>query len=207
MAGVIVSRGIHDTVVNGGAPGQSSSRTAIPTGPPARGRCCRGNLALYHEEKLFERARAIAPRFEQAVHSLKGAPHVIDVRNFGLMAGIDIEPIPGKPAARGYAVFLKCLEKGVLARGTGDTIALSPPLIVTEAQIDEIVGTIGAVLREPRRPKSGVREQGSGIKRVNSRAPVPDPSPRLIVAGLDHRSRRGSGRSTPPSASPARSSA
>jgi len=149
MAGVIVSRGIHDTVVNGGAPGSVEFPHGYTySGHPLAAAAAEATLALYHEEKLFERARAIAPRFEQAVHSLKAAPHVIDIRNFGLMAGIDIEPIPGKPAARGYAVFLKCLEKGVLARGTGDTIALSPPLIVTEGQIEEIVGTIGAALRE-----------------------------------------------------------
>jgi len=64
------------------------------------------------------------------------------------MAGIELEAVPGKPAVRGYAVFLKCLEKGVLARVTGDTIALSPPLIVSEQQIDEIMETLGTTLRE-----------------------------------------------------------
>ena len=149
MAGVIVSRTIHDTVVNGGAPGAVEFPHGYTySGHPLAAAAAEATLALYHEEKLFERARNLAPRFEQAVHALKGAPHVIDIRNFGLMAGIDLEPIPGKPGARGYSVFLKCLEKGVLARGTLDTIALSPPLIVTEAQIEEMTATIATALRE-----------------------------------------------------------
>jgi len=82
------------------------------------------------------------------VHSLKGLPHVIDVRNFGLMAGIELEPAPGKPGTRAFQAFLRCFEKGILVRVTGDIIALSPPLIISETQIDELVGTLGAVLRE-----------------------------------------------------------
>jgi beta-alanine--pyruvate transaminase len=149
MAGVIVRREIHDTVVNGAAPGTVEFPHGYTySGHPLAAAAAEATLALYHEEKLFERARRIAPHFEQAVHGLKGAPHVIDVRNFGLMAGIELEPAPGKPAARGYAVFLKCLEKGVLARVTGDTIALSPPLIISEQQIAEVADTIAAVLRE-----------------------------------------------------------
>jgi len=144
-----VRREIHDTVVNGGAPGAVEFPHGYTySGHPLAAAAAEATLALYHEERLFERARDIAPRFEQAVHSLKGAPHVIDIRNYGLMAGIELEAVPGKPAARGYAVFLKCLEKGVLARVTGDTIALSPPLIVSEQQIDEIMETLGTTLRE-----------------------------------------------------------
>jgi len=105
-------------------------------------------LALYHEEKLFDRARDLAPYFEEALHALKGVGHVIDIRNFGLMAGIELAPSPGKPGARGFQVFIKCFERGVLTRVAGDTIALSPPLIISKQQIDEIVGTLGAVLKE-----------------------------------------------------------
>jgi beta-alanine--pyruvate transaminase len=73
---------------------------------------------------------------------------VIDIRNFGLMAGIELEPAPGKPGARAYQAFLKCFQKGLMIRVTGDIIALSPPLIISPAQIDEIAGTLGAALRE-----------------------------------------------------------
>jgi len=96
----------------------------------------------------WDRARELAPRFEQAVHALKGTRPIIDIRNFGLMAGIELEPLPGKPGARGYQAFLRCLEKGLLVRVTGDIIALSPPLIISAAQIDEIAATLGSVLRE-----------------------------------------------------------
>jgi beta-alanine--pyruvate transaminase len=72
---------------------------------------------------------------------------VIDVRNFGLMAGIELEPLPGSPGARGYQAFLKCLENGLLIRVTGDTIALSPPLIISPAQLEELGATLDSVLR------------------------------------------------------------
>jgi beta-alanine--pyruvate transaminase len=148
LAGVIVSRQIYEGVVNN-APADTVefAHGYTYSGHPLATAAAVATLALYHEEKLFDRTREIAPRFEQAVHSLKGANHVIDIRNFGLMAGIELKPVPGKPGARGYEAFLKCFERGVLTRVTGDTIALSPPLIVNEQQIDELVGTLGGALR------------------------------------------------------------
>jgi beta-alanine--pyruvate transaminase len=109
------------------------------------------NLDVFAEEKLFDRARELAPYFENAVHALRELPHVIDVRNLGLVAGIELEPVPGKPAARAFEVFRRCFEKGVLIRTTGDIIALSPPLIISKAQIDALVGTLADVLRESAR--------------------------------------------------------
>ncbi len=70
------------------------------------------------------------------MHGLKGLPHVVDIRNIGLVAGIELEPIPGKPAARAFDAFLRCFERGLLIRTTGDIIALSPPLVIAKAQID-----------------------------------------------------------------------
>ncbi|MGH8703588.1 MAG: aminotransferase class III-fold pyridoxal phosphate-dependent enzyme, partial [Burkholderiales bacterium] len=118
------------------------------SGHPLATAAAEATLALYHEENLFERARELAPHFEQALHGLKGAGPVIDVRNFGLMAGIELEPLPGKPGTRGYQTFLKCYESGFLIRVTGDIIALSPPLIISKAQIDELAGALGSALRE-----------------------------------------------------------
>jgi beta-alanine--pyruvate transaminase len=103
-------------------------------------------LDLYRDEALFERARRLEPHFEAAAHRLRGSAHVVDIRNLGLVAGIELAPIPGKPGARGYDAFVKCYEAGLLARVTGDILALSPPLIAETCQIDEIFGTIGAVL-------------------------------------------------------------
>ena len=81
------------------------------------------------------------------MHALKGARNVIDLRNLGLMAGIELEPRPASRAARGFEAFLNCYEEGVLMRVTGDIIALSPPLIVEKSHIDEIFGTLGEVLK------------------------------------------------------------
>jgi beta-alanine--pyruvate transaminase len=105
-------------------------------------------LDIYKEEGLFDRANELAPYWQDAVHSLKGARNVIDIRNLGLLAGIELEPIAGKPTARAFETFLECYDRGVLIRTTGDIIALSPPLIVEKKQIDQIVDTIGDVLKK-----------------------------------------------------------
>lgn len=149
LSGVIVRRAIYDTVVNDAPPGMVELFHGYTySGHPVAAAAAEATLGLYHEEKLFDRARGLAPHFEDAVHRLKGVPHVTDVRNFGLMAGIDLEPRPGKPGARAFDAFLRCFEQGVLTRVTGDTIALSPPLIIGKQQIDELVGTIADVLRK-----------------------------------------------------------
>jgi beta-alanine--pyruvate transaminase len=104
-------------------------------------------LDTYKEEGLLTRAAEVAPYWEQAIHSLKDAPHVIDIRNCGLMGAIELEPRPGQPGKRAYEVFVKALEAGVLIRVTGDIIALSPPLIVERTHIDRIVECVGSMLR------------------------------------------------------------
>ena len=148
MGGVIVRREIYNTVVNNAPPGMVELFHGYTySGHPLASAAAEATLALYHEEKLFDRAREMAPHFEAALHELKGVKNVMDIRNFGLMAGIELEPAPGKPGARGFAAFLRCFEQGVMTRVTGDTIALSPPLIISRAQIDELAGTIGKVLR------------------------------------------------------------
>ena len=106
------------------------------------------SLDLFEEEQLFKRGQELAPYFQEAVHSLREMPHVIDIRNMGMVAGIELESRPGKPAERASRAYLKCYEKGLLIRTTGDIIALSPPLIISKAQIDELVGTLGSALRE-----------------------------------------------------------
>lgn len=111
---------------------------------------CAAGLAtqeIYEREGLLTRGAELAKPFEDAVHSLRSAPHVIDIRNLGMVAGIELEPRPGAPGARGYEALVKCFEKGVLIRTTGDTIALSPSLIISPAQIDELVTQLGEVLK------------------------------------------------------------
>jgi beta-alanine--pyruvate transaminase len=99
-------------------------------------------LDTYRDEGLFERAAALAPAWEAAVHSLRDAPGVIDIRNFGLVAGIELEPRAGAPGARALEVFYRAFDDGLLVRVTGDIVALSPSLILEPAQIDEIVGRL-----------------------------------------------------------------
>ena len=104
-------------------------------------------MEVYREDDLFNRAADLSPYFEDALHSLTDHDRVIDVRNLGLVGGIELEGIAGKPTARAVEVFQKCFERGLLIRTTGDIIALSPPLIVDRGQIDFMVDTIGDVLK------------------------------------------------------------
>jgi len=111
--------------------------------------CAAGLAALYiyHHEQLFERARELSRYWEDAAHSLKGSRHVIDIRNYGLIAGIELQTVPGRAMPRVFELFLKCYERGILTRVSGDVLALSPPLIIEKAQIDEIFSTIAEVLK------------------------------------------------------------
>jgi beta-alanine--pyruvate transaminase len=97
-------------------------------------------------DKLFDRAASKSPAFESAAHALRDAPHVKDIRNLGLVAGIELEPRDGAPGARAYEAFVKCFEAGVLVRYTGDTLAFSPPLIIEDDQIERIFTTVREVL-------------------------------------------------------------
>jgi beta-alanine--pyruvate transaminase len=103
-------------------------------------------LDLYRDEGLFERARGLEGRWETAVHGLADARHVIDIRNMGIVAGIELSPRPGAPGARATEVFRRLFDAGLLVRATGDIIALSPPLILEEEQIDTMVQKIAGIL-------------------------------------------------------------
>jgi beta-alanine--pyruvate transaminase len=104
-------------------------------------------LDTYAEEGLLTRAAQLESTFAEAVHSLRGEPNVVDVRNVGLVAGIELASIPGEPTRRAFSVFLDCWEQGVMLRTTGDIVALSPPLIVETGQIEQIVETLRGALR------------------------------------------------------------
>jgi len=149
MGAVTVRSGIYEAMM-GAAPANTIElfHGYTYSGHPLAAAAALASLDLYVEENLYQRARELAPYFEQAVHSLREAPHVVDIRNLGLVAGIELESVPGRPVTRAFEAFQRCFEKGVLIRTTGDIIALSPPLIVSKAQIDELVGTLGGVLRE-----------------------------------------------------------
>ena len=104
-------------------------------------------LDVYLEDGLIDRARELEEPFADALHSLKGEPHVIDVRNYGLIGAVELEAIPGTPTARAMQVFRDCYDKGVIIRTTGDTLAFSPPLIINESQISQMTETVRAALR------------------------------------------------------------
>ena len=110
--------------------------------------CAAAHAALdtYLEDGLFERAAEMAPYWEDALHSLKGTRHVIDIRNLGMVGAVELEPRPGAPGKRTFEAFLKLYEAGIMARVTGDIIALTPSLIIDRSQIDQIVDGIRDVL-------------------------------------------------------------
>ena len=146
MGAVGVKAGVYQAVVDGAPAGielfhgytYSAHPLAVAAGSAA--------LSLYAEEGLFQRAASLEKRWEAAVHSLATAPHVKDVRNLGLVAGVELEPREGATGKRGAEVMQLCFDAGALIRVTGDTVALSPPLIISEAQIEEVVGRVGEAL-------------------------------------------------------------
>jgi beta-alanine--pyruvate transaminase len=146
MGAVLVSKKIYDAFMQGPAGIELFHGYTYSAHPTA---CAAGlaTLAIYAREGLLTRARQMAPAFENAVHSLRDEPHVIDVRNYGLVAGIELEPIAGSPGKRAFDVYLKCFERGLLIRTTGDIIALSPALIVEQKHVDELIGILSEALR------------------------------------------------------------
>ena len=148
MGAVIARNEIHDAIVNAAPEGTIEFLHGYTySGHPLACAAAIATQKLFADEKLFERARSMEPHFESALHALHGERLVIDVRNIGLVAGIELEPRAGAPGRRALATHVKCFEAGVLVRFTGDIIALSPPLIIERAQIERIVDTIRTVLK------------------------------------------------------------
>ena len=148
MGAVFAKQGIYDTFMDKAPEGTIELFHGYTySGHPLAAAAGLATLDLYKEEGLFERAAELAPYWEDAVHSLKGVGPVIDLRNLGIIAGIELEGIPGKPTARAMEAFGKAYDKGLLIRTTGDIIALSPPLILEKSHIDEMFGTLGEVLK------------------------------------------------------------
>ncbi|MGN6651514.1 aspartate aminotransferase family protein [Trinickia sp.] len=149
MGAVAASRAVHDAVVNAGAGNAIEFFHGYTySAHPSAAAAAIATLDIYKRERLFERAKELSGAFEDAVHELRNSPHVKDIRNLGLVAGIELESRADAPGARAYEVFLKCFEAGVLVRYTGDILAFSPPLIVDERQIDQIFSTVGDALRQ-----------------------------------------------------------
>ncbi|MBD9648091.1 beta-alanine--pyruvate transaminase [Ensifer sp. KUDG1] len=146
MGAVFVTSEIHDAFMNGPEHMIEFFHGYTYSGNPIASAAALGTLDTYKEEGLLTRAAELAPYWEEGLHSLRDCPHVIDIRNLGLIGAIELQPIAGEPTKRAFSAFLKAYESGLLIRTTGDIIALSPPLIISKAEIDELFGKLRAVL-------------------------------------------------------------
>jgi beta-alanine--pyruvate transaminase len=147
MGAVFSQRKIYDALMQGPENAIELFHGYTYSAHPVACAAALATLDIYEREELLTRAAAMGPRLEDAVHSLRGVPHVIDVRNFGLIGAVELEPRAGAPGARAYEVFVKCFERGVMVRQTGDVIAMSPPLIISPPQIAQLVETLADVVR------------------------------------------------------------
>ena len=147
MGAVLVSSEIHDAFMTGPEHLIEFFHGYTYSGNPIASAAGVATLETYKDEGLLTRGAELARTWEDALHSLKGEPHVIDIRNIGLVGAIELEPIAGAPTKRAFSAFLKAYEAGYLIRTTGDIIALSPPLIVTESQIGELIDAVRTALR------------------------------------------------------------
>ncbi|WP_048648093.1 aspartate aminotransferase family protein [Nitratireductor soli] len=147
MGAVFVRKEIHDVFMNGPEHLIEFFHGYTYSGNPIACAAGLATLDTYREEGLLTRASELADHWADGLHSLKDEPHVIDIRNIGLVGAIELESIPGEPTKRAFSAFIKAFERGLLIRTTGDIIALSPPLIITKGQIDELIDHIREVLR------------------------------------------------------------
>jgi beta-alanine--pyruvate transaminase len=145
LGGVLVKNAVFETFMAAQASGMEFFHGYTYSGHPLACAAALGALDTYAEEKLFDHVK-LSATFEDAIHSLKGRPHVVDCRNLGLIGAVELAPRPGAAGARAYEVFEKCWDKGVFVRPVGDALAFCPPLIVQEKHLDQLFGTVAEVL-------------------------------------------------------------
>jgi beta-alanine--pyruvate transaminase len=148
LGGVVCKKEIYETMMAAGGP---SYMVELPHGYTysAHPVACAAGIAaldLLASDRAVQRVVELAPYFEESVHGLRGRRHVIDIRNFGLAAGLTLEAVPGEPAKRPFEVAMKCLAKGVYVRYGGDTIQLAPPFIIEKSEIDTLVSVLAEAL-------------------------------------------------------------
>lgn len=146
MGAVLATAQIHDAFMQGPEHMIELFHGYTYSGTPIAAAAGLATLETYREEGLFQRAADLAPYWADALHSLRDCRHVIDIRNEGLIGAVELDPIAGEPTKRAFRAFLDCYDKGVLIRTTGDIIAMSPPLIIEKAHIDQLIGTLREVL-------------------------------------------------------------
>jgi beta-alanine--pyruvate transaminase len=148
MGGVLVRDTIHDAFMNGPEHVVELTHGYTYSAHPLACAAGLATLDIYRDEKLFERANKLEPKFADAVMSLKGQPNVVDIRTVGLTAGIDLAPIADAPGKRGFAALNSAFhDNDLMLRIAGDTLALTPPLIITDDQIGELVDKVGKIIR------------------------------------------------------------
>ncbi len=148
MGAVFVKGEIHDAFMQGEEHLIEFMHGYTYSGNPIAAAAGLATLETYQDEGLLTRGAELANYWQEALHSLKDAPYVIDIRNIGLVGAIELEPIAGEPTKRAFSAFVKAFESGLLIRTTGDIIALSPPLIVEKPHIDEIIEQLRKILNE-----------------------------------------------------------
>jgi beta-alanine--pyruvate transaminase len=150
LGGVIAKKDIYDTFMAAGGPEYMLEFAHGYTYSAHPVTCAAGVAALdlLVKENMIERVQALAPHFENAVHSLKGSKHITDIRNFGLAAGFTFEALPGEPARRPYEIAMRCWKKGFYVRYGADTIQLAPPFVATTDEIDRLVNALGDAIQE-----------------------------------------------------------
>jgi len=146
MGAVFAHRKVHDAIVQGPPAAIEFFHGYTYSGHPVACAAALASLEVYRRDGLFTRVKSLARLWEDSIHALRAKPHVIDIRNIGLMGAIELAPRADAPGARGYEVLVKALKAGLLIRATGDIIALSPPLIISEAEIGKLFDILGGVL-------------------------------------------------------------
>jgi beta-alanine--pyruvate transaminase len=146
MGAVAVRNDIYDAIVTGTGAGIEFFHGYTYSGHPLAAAAAIATLELHRAEDLPGRARALEPYWQDAVHSLKGLPNVIDIRDIGLIGAVELAPRPGKPTQRALDVFRRCFDEGVLIRVTADIIAMSPPLICEKSHVDRLINTLSDAL-------------------------------------------------------------
>jgi beta-alanine--pyruvate transaminase len=147
MGAVLAKDKIYDAFMTGPEGAIEFFHGYTYSGHPLAAAAACATLDVYSDEGLYDRARSLEGYFEDALHSLKGEPNVIDVRNIGLIGAVELQGIEDQPTARAMQIFRECYDNGVIIRTTGDTLAFSPPLIIEKEQIDTVVETVKKALR------------------------------------------------------------
>jgi beta-alanine--pyruvate transaminase len=146
MGAVFARKGVYQAFMQGPENAIELFHGYTYSGHPLACAAALATLEVHRSEDLAGRAKSIAPYWADAIHSLKGARHVVDLRNIGLIGAVELEPRPGQAGARAFEVFLECFNRGLLIRVTGDTVALSPPLTIERSEIDRVAETLRAAL-------------------------------------------------------------